>query len=717
MSVLRSGARVGVGCPDDGGGFPEGSGDAGTGVARRMHVAALRIFLHMSVGCVAGGVAGGVSGFCLMSRPEVSTVILSTVVGALYGMALGFAVRALKHALREGSELRERSRRGDVSGVKRLCEGGVWVDLPDGKGRTALMWAILGKRLTTVTALIDSGADVDHVDCGGATPLTLACGGGRPEIVKLLIDSGADLDKALVSAMRAGDVGVAKALLLRGAELDRPDCDGRTPFAIAFECGCRDIVETLVGEDVTLLNGAFACCVLQRNRECAGRLIERGAKVNEVLADAVRAGRADIVKELVDRYGADVDYVRDGDDRTLLVDAIERGDVEVLETLIGSGARVDHFDLLHGTPLTYATARGCTEIVKRLLEYGATLDHVDARGRTPLAYAAEGGHPGTVKELIRRGARVDHINEKEGGGTLLMATISSDAVRGGVDEATFDLRRLAVVRELIAHNVPLNRADHKGDTALIMAVVSCRTEIVEALVAHGAPVNEAGSGGRTPLIVAVGMCDARSPGIVRVLLESGARVDDVDHEGRRPLVIAVRNGNLELVKELIRYDVRFDVGDQKNRTPLMHACMCGNVEIVKELLKYRLNADAIDCDGRTAVSLVEDERCGPDIVGALATYGVDLDRADHAKCTPLMHACAFGRMHIAEELINRGARTDLTDCEGKGVFDRSIGSVACAEMLQRVCGTDYPAPSEHGGSHIFVEVGSKVGGASRGGRL
>ncbi|WP_225994179.1 ankyrin repeat domain-containing protein [Actinomadura rudentiformis] len=86
----------------------------------------------------------------------------------------------------------------------------------------------------------------------------------------------------------------------------------------------------------------------------------------------------------------------------------------------------------------------------------------------------------------------------------------------------FDLARTGQTERLIAHveaGVPVDLADDKGDTLLMLAAYHGRADTVRALVARGADPERPNDRGQRPLAGAVFKKEA---GVVRALLDLGA---------------------------------------------------------------------------------------------------------------------------------------------------------------------------------------------------
>jgi ankyrin repeat protein len=133
---------------------------------------------------------------------------------------------------------------GHLDTVRALLKRSVDVNEKGGLGFTALMLAAEVGNLEIAKALLDAGADpnaaygIAHV--GAWSPLTLAmnrCNEHRLAMMDLLIAGGAKIDPVnsfrinpLESAIDDDDVPMVKALLTRGADVNRKSLIPETPL-------------------------------------------------------------------------------------------------------------------------------------------------------------------------------------------------------------------------------------------------------------------------------------------------------------------------------------------------------------------------------------------------------------------------------------------------------------------------------------------------------
>lgn len=126
-------------------------------------------------------------------------------------------------------------------------------------------------------------------------------------------------------------------------------------------------------------------------------------RIQELLFDAARLGRADMIEPLV-HAGADVE-AHDPKGYTALILASYHGSLDTTQALLTAGARVDAPDQPRGnTALMGVAFKGFAQIVACLLRAGAAVNQRNRAGQTALMMAALFGHAAIVEELIEAGA-------------------------------------------------------------------------------------------------------------------------------------------------------------------------------------------------------------------------------------------------------------------------------------------------------------------------
>src|SRR5215210_5928670 len=142
-----------------------------------------------------------------------------------------------------------------------------------------------------------------------------------------------------------------------------------------------------------------------------------GAAAPASLVDAAMQGNKDAVRQLL-KQGADVNSAQ-GDGMTALHWAVQKGDVELAQTLLYAGANIKASTRIGGyTPLLIASRSGNASMIETLIAAGADPNSATASGATALMLASQAGNAAAVKVLVERGADVN-AKEKVKGETAL----------------------------------------------------------------------------------------------------------------------------------------------------------------------------------------------------------------------------------------------------------------------------------------------------------
>ncbi|CAE7871385.1 unnamed protein product, partial [Symbiodinium microadriaticum] len=178
-----------------------------------------------------------------------------------------------------GSPLMSASSLGRLDVVKLLLEAKAQVDLTDGSGATALIYAAINGHAGVLQFLMESGAQLGKSDHHGWTSLMHAVVNGHAEVVQLLLGAGAEMDlsdqESIGALMTAANRGHSQVVqLLSEASSPEDDYSGRTALVLAT---CRRLVEERASEKkkvfATTLYSAVAL-VLAMSMRCPADILE-----------------------------------------------------------------------------------------------------------------------------------------------------------------------------------------------------------------------------------------------------------------------------------------------------------------------------------------------------------------------------------------------------------------------------------------------------------
>lgn len=232
---------------------------------------------------------------------------------------------------------------------------------------------------------------------------------------------------------------------------------------------------------------------------------------------------------------------------TQIVEAAGKGDNETVRSMVARGADVNDVNDVNErnwTLLDIAVMRGDAELTEFLLESGADVSrycHQDS-DRTVLHSAVRSWSAAIVKMLLQAGAEIDARDRSMGAGTPLIWA------------AGWFYRNTDILVTLLQHGADVNAKDSNDTTALTWAVAFGQYDNCKVLIEHGADVNAKNRQGVTPLFVAI---SHGSFDICKLLLENDADVSCVTPDGRHtPKTVAVQGGHSEIAALIDEYAAR-----------------------------------------------------------------------------------------------------------------------------------------------------------------
>jgi ankyrin repeat protein len=167
--------------------------------------------------------------------------------------------------------------------------------------------------------------------------------------------------------------------------------------------------------------------------------------------------------------------------------------------------------------------------------------------------------------------------------------------------------------------------------------------------------------GRTPLLKAVSAGDSQ---VVRTLLALGADVQAQDADGTSAVHLAARAGHLGILAALIEAGAQVNARDARGRTALHLAAEQGQAEVVAYLVARAL-PDAPDGEGWTPLHLAVDGG-HEESTRSLLAWSRELDAPGGPGCdTPLHLAARRGHTELARALVERGAKVNIQDRDGR----------------------------------------------------
>ncbi|XP_057363920.1 2-5A-dependent ribonuclease [Manis pentadactyla] len=280
------------------------------------------------------------------------------------------------------------------------------------------------------------------------------------------------------------------------------------------------------------------------------------------------------------------------EDNYLLIEAVRKEDVKLIQQLLERGADVNFQESHSGwTPLHNAVQNSREDIVSLLLHHGADPCLRKRNGATPFILAGIVGNVKLLKLFLSKGADVNECDSH--GFTAFMEA----AVYGNVEALRFLYESGAEVNLRRKTKEEQERIRKGGATALMDAAKNNHLEVVKILLDEmGADVTVCDNMGRNALIHALKNSDDRNVKVItQLLLDHGTDVTVRGEKGKTPLILAVERKNVDLVQMLLeRKDIEINDTDREGNTALLFAVQLKLKEIAQLLCKHGASTDCGD---------------------------------------------------------------------------------------------------------------------------
>ncbi|MEP7305219.1 MAG: ankyrin repeat domain-containing protein [Acidobacteriota bacterium] len=483
------------------------------------------------------------------------------------------------------------------------------------------------------------------------------------------------------------------------------------------------------GADARLADAA-----MKREMAIVRTLLEQKVDVNAPGKDGtpplhwvVRVDDVDTARALL-RAGADAKGVnRYG--VTPLYLACANGNAAMIRLLLDAGADANVPDSTGETPLMTASKVGNLDAVALLIERGAVVDARDPEfQQTALMVAVRDNHPDVVRLLVEHHADVNAKTRTgrapawvlpnsvpgfgHGIGIIrggLPMRGSRSLTPGGLTPLLYAARdgRLESARILLAAGANLQERDPNAITPLLIAIANDHPNVAQFAIERGADVNVVDWYGRTPLWTAI---ETRNMDV-----DSGNLQNGVDRDAMLALVKVLLNKGADpntRMKEVppIRRQM-LGIGslawvDYTGQTPFITAALAGDVTVMQLLLDYGADPYVTTFGGTSALMAAagmnwvvdqtydEGAKALLEAVNLCYALGMDVNAVNEMGLTAVHAAANRGSDEIIEFLVQKGAKLDVKDKEGRsplnwadGVFlathpgKRKPGSIALIRKL------------------------------------
>ncbi|MDE1151614.1 MAG: ankyrin repeat domain-containing protein [Micavibrio sp.] len=499
-------------------------------------------------------------------------------------------------------------RNAGIYEVSQMLKAGHDPMLANARGRTPMDAAMERHDYDVALLLLDAGATPPAYEGepDGPPVYDKTRFGARPEL---------DNETALTYQIKhANSFDAAFRIIANGADVNKPNSEGRTPLSIAISRKWPHVATQLVklnawadpakkdpDEIVDTTTGATRLLSVIMEGHNAGAvllLLQQGADPNKAdnhgltpLALA-RALRWDGVENMLIKHGAIEAPFPDPNQNTgaakdtpLLVYACsyQSAHNNYKLALLEAGAAPDARDASGKTAAHWSAIYGRTDVLQDLEEHGADLTTPDTKGNlTPLHWACYNGREHAAAFLLPR-TSPEALNAPDALGKRILHYTATRAGTG------------RLIRHLVNLGAQINQRDDKGATPLDVAVQTRDPAVVRAVLESGADTAkvEADSTHNAPLFTLVNSPNDNNAAIARLLLDHGANPNALAREsyngpqqGDHLLYFAVSYRNYAVATALLQNGADPHATAAKGESAMHHCLHLRQVEGVELLLKY-----------------------------------------------------------------------------------------------------------------------------------
>lgn len=380
------------------------------------------------------------------------------------------------------------------------------VDKKTHDSRIYLHWAAYAGQIEVVKYLLNNGSSVTELDSHGYTPLTFAANAGQKD--KVLYET---FEKYGVNLLNEKNENGANLLLLvsptlsnetelnyfieKGFKLNSKDDNDNGIFNYAAKKGNIDFLKLLVKKGVDYKKA---------NKEGGNAMLYAsiGARGSEYNIETFK---------YLERLGIKADVVGDYGRNPLHRIAYNSNDVALFKYFMDKGVDINLQDNGGDSPFMNSANSNTLEIVKLLFPKVKNINAEDENGRSALAMAVNRNTVEVVDFLLKNGANASIEDNK--GNTLAYYLLNNWNEK---DPSNFNAKLSLIKRA----GVLMTQPQHDKNTLLHLAAKENDLALVKRISEFNIPVNKTNAEGYTALQIAA--MKATDVAILKFLISKGA---------------------------------------------------------------------------------------------------------------------------------------------------------------------------------------------------
>ena len=526
---------------------------------------------------------------------------------------------------------------------------------PKGVTHYVLEQAVRERDMKVIHWLLAAGANVSG-DCLGE-----AIQKRDHELVKLLLASGAKVsDDCLSDAVKDGDLETVKLLLSSGAKVS-DDC-----LSCAVKNGDLETIKLLLTAGAKVTDDCLRCAIQKEHTEILKLFLLEEIRFEGEFSYwgswqlAIEKGDAEIVKFLL-KAGVPIQ-------RADLYSAVRRGHLEVVETLLATGAKVNNFGF--EAALYSACKNGYSEIVKLLLRAGAKVTddcmiEASQKGYTEIVIALhEAQERIKIDEDLARSVAAVSISQTTTGRGLEVERSSKTSESNSSQEIAVVGGSFASAAYSFKPRVPESFSSrpsvNSGDTTVARpSDIETITETIlksaaDSLSASTRTNSHGANADKTDARASLASREASNSSCdADVDLPSGSFFIDLGED--ESLGDFAESGNVEGVKRLLLAGADLKETVYRGMTCLHVAAGKGHTEVVKVLLEEGADVNVLAAfDRETPLHCAAQGGC-VEMIKLLLNRGANVNARDAFDESVLHYAARNGFFEVVKTLLNFGA--------------------------------------------------------------
>ena len=452
---------------------------------------------------------------------------------------------------------------------------------------------------------------------------------------------------------------------------------------------------------------SVAEAVMRQDRAALRSLIERKADVNAPLVDgstalhwAVENDDADAIEMLL--HSGAIPDAKDRYGLTPLYYASSNGNAAIVQDLLKAGANPNAANKEGDTALMAAARAGNPEAITALLGHDAAVNAKDALAQqTALMWAVRANHAAAAQALLAHGAdvnartRMGKAPERRlplagggpGNGSHGTGIVRGgwpergvqDAIPGGMSPLLYAARdgRLDSARLLVAAKADVNQTEANGIAPLLMAITNDHVDVARFLLDQGGGVNTADWWGRTPLWAAVELRNRDMGRGGEHDIDRGAALEMINTLIERGANVNARTKEYPPIRRWVTPLNDISWVDFTGQTPFLRAALSGDITVMRLLLEKGADPNIPTFAGTTALmaaagvnwaenqTYTESKESLMEALKLCFEKGADVNAKNSMGVTAVIGAANRGSDDMLEFLVQKGAKLDVKDNEGR----------------------------------------------------